>query len=191
MDPSTASMPPLHGDVDERRARTLGVRLGISLLIVVFATFWTWALFFASKEAVNRIDDRAWADRAELICRDAKDSLIELADFREIRDAGPDMIVERAAIVDTATDVLDRMLDDVVAVTPTDQKGREIVPMWEAEYRIYLQDRRNFADQLRASGENLAFYETAGGGIPLSERIETFAGDNDMPACAPPRDLTR
>lgn len=191
MEPSTASTPPLLGDVDERRARTIGLRVGISLLVVVFATFWTWALFFASKEAVNRIGDRAWADRAELICQDAKDSLVEMADFREIRDAGPELIVERAAIVDTATDILDRMVDDVAAVDPADRKGSQIVPLWEADYRVYLQDRRNFADQLRASGENLAFYETAADGIPVSERIETFAGDNDMPACAPPRDLTR
>lgn len=159
--------------------------------MVVFVSFWTWALFFASKEAINRIDDRAWADRAELICQDAKGSLVELADSRVIRDAGPELIVERAAIVDAATDILERMVGDVVAATPSDQKGREIVPLWEADYRIYLQDRRNFADQLRASRENLAFYESVGEGIPLSERIETFAGDNDMPACAPPRDLTR
>ncbi|MEO6651137.1 MAG: hypothetical protein ABIP17_00585 [Ilumatobacteraceae bacterium] len=190
MDPVTAPMPP-HDDVDERRARSIGLRVGFSLLMVVFVTFWTWALFFASKEAVNRIEDRAWADRAEVICQDANASLIDLADFREIRDAGPDLIIERAAIVDRATDILDRMVDDVVAVIPTDQKGREIVPLWEADYRTYLQDRRNFADQLRASGENLPFYETAGGGIPISERIETFSGDNEMPACSPPRDLTR
>lgn len=191
MEPATASTPPLLDGVDERRARTIGLRVGIALLVILFATFWTWALFFASREAVNRIDDRAWADRAELICRDANDSLAEMADFRELRDAGPELIIERAAIVDSATEILDRMVDDVVAVTPDDLKGSRIVPLWEADYRIYLQDRRNFTDQLRASGENLAFYETAGDGIPLSERIETFAGDNDMPACAPPRDLTR
>ena len=54
----------------------------------------------------------------------------------------------------------------------------------------YIQDRYRYAAQLRDSGENLPFYETADG-IPLSERIETFAGDNEMPACSPPRDLTR
>ncbi len=191
MDAATAPRSTPAGDVDERRARKIGLRVGFALLMVVFVSFWTWALFFASKEAINRIDDRAWADRAELICQDAKDSLVELADFREIRDAGPELIVERAAILDTATDILERMVGDVVAATPSDQKGRAIVPLWEADYRIYLQDRRNFADQLRDSGENLAFYESVGDGIPLSERIETFAGDNEMPACAPPRDLTR
>jgi len=42
---------------------------------------------------------------------------------------------------------------------------------------------------LRATGENLPFYETMSE-VPLSERLETFAGDNRMDACAPPRDLS-
>ena len=159
-------------------------------LIVLFAVFWTWALFFASKEALNRIDDRAWAERAEGICRSADEQRLQLADFRLIEDGGPELIRERAEIVERSTDILVRMLDDVVAVRPNDPKGREIVPLWEADYRTYIQDRYRYAEQLRESGENLAFYETADG-IPISERIETFAGDNEMPACAPPRDLTR
>ena len=177
-------------DVDEQRARSLGVRIGFGILIVLFAVFWTWALFFASKEAVNRIDDRAWAARAEGICRVADERRLELADFRLIDDGGPELIRERAQIVDRSTDIIVRMLDDVVAVRPADRKGRDIVPLWEADYRIYIQDRYRYADQLRESGENLPFYETADG-IPISERIETFAVDNEMPSCAPPRDLTR
>jgi hypothetical protein len=176
--------------LDERRARSLGVRIGLGALILLFATFWTWALFFASKEAVNRIDDRAWAERAEQICQDATVERLELADFRLITDGGPELIRERAQIVERSTDIIVQMLDDIVAVTPSDEKGMAIVPLWENDYRTYIQDRYRYADQLRESGENLAFYETADG-IPISERIETFAGDNDMPSCAPPRDLTR
>ena len=26
-------------------------------------------------------------------------------------------------------------------------------------------------------------------GIPISEKLEQFAGDNEMPSCAPPHDL--
>jgi hypothetical protein len=170
--------------------RPLALRLLFVTGAIAFVAFWTWALFFASKEAVNRIDDRVWADRAEAICAAATEERLELADFRPIVDAGPDAIRERAGIVDRATDVLERMLDDVVAVDPADQKGREIVPLWEADWRIHVRDRRTFADQLRETGDNLPFYETADG-IPLSERIETFAVDNEMPSCAPPRDLTR
>jgi hypothetical protein len=166
------------------------VRALLSTIVVLFAAFWVWALFFASKEAVNKIGDREWAARAQAICEAATLERLQLADFRTLADAGPELIAERADIVDEATDILERMVDDVVAATPDDDKGRAIVPLWEADYRTYLQDRRNFATQLRETGENLPFYETADG-IPISERIETFAGDNEMPACAPPRDLTR
>ena len=87
--------------------------------------------------------------------------------------------------------IIEGMLDDVTAVEPTDEKGRAIVPQWEDEYRRYIAARRDYADDLRRTGDNLAFYEPAESGLPISERLETFAGDNDMPACAPPRDLTR
>ncbi|MDJ0767481.1 MAG: hypothetical protein QNJ12_01765 [Ilumatobacter sp.] len=166
------------------------VRAFLTVVVVVFAVFWIWALFFASKEAVNKIDDRAWAARAETICTGANEERLELADFRRIDDGGPELIRERATIVDRSTDILERMLNEVVAIEPADQKGQGIVPLWEDDYRTYLQDRRNYADDLRETGENLAFYETAVG-IPVSERLETFAGDNEMPACAPPRDLSR
>ena len=157
--------------------------------VLGFAAFWIWALFFASKESVNRIDDRAWAERAEQICVDATERRLALSDWTRIDQGGPELIRRRADIVDQATDIIERMLDDVVAVTPTDPKGQEIVPLWEAEYRIYLQDRRNYSDELRATGENLAFYETAIDGLPITERVITFASDNEMDSCAPPADL--
>jgi hypothetical protein len=156
--------------------------------IVGFAGFWIWALFFASKEAVNRIDDRAWAERAQAICREADAEREALADYRRVDEEDPAMLAERGELIDRATDVIERMLDTVVAVDPTDDKGRAIVPMWEADYRTYVEDRREFADGLRA-GRNEPFTETAVDGIPISEKLEVFAGDNEMPACAPPHDL--
>ena len=167
------------------------VRTAITTVVAVFAAFWIWALFFASKEAVNKIGDRAWASRADGICAEANDARLELSDYRTIVDVTPDVIRERAGIVDRATDIVVRMLDDVVAVAPQDEKGRAIVPLWEAEYREYIGARRTYADDLRATGENLAFYEPKVDGLPVSERLATFAGDNEMPACAPPRDLSR
>lgn len=189
-------MTPLLDDVEPDQRRPV-VRWTARLLFLTgfaaFATFWTWALFFASKEAINKIDDRAWAERAEQICTDANAARGQLADFRTI-EADDDMtglIRERADIVDRATDIIEGMIDDVVAVVPADEKGQAIVPKWETEYRSYIAARRTYADDLRASGQNLAFYEPGIQGVPVSERLETFAGDNEMPACAPPRDLTR
>ena len=190
-----SSMVPL-AEHDERSPLVRNAtRALLAVLIAGFAAFWIWALFFASKEAVNKIHDRAWAARAQGICAEANDARLELSDYRSIADDGgevlADLIVQRADIIDRATDIVEQMLDDVVAVPPTDDKGQAIVPQWESEYRSYIAGRRDYADQLRESGENLPFYEPAAGGVPVSERLETFAGDNEMPACAPPRDLSR
>jgi hypothetical protein len=148
--------------------------------IVFMILFWIWALFFASKEAVNKIEDTAWAARAEAICVETK------AQLRAIEARASGDLAVRAGLVDESTDLLGQMLDDIVAVTPADEKGQAIVPDWEEEYRILLDDRYRYANQLRA-GENVPFTETAVNGVPVTERIEKFTLDNEMPTCAPPR----
>lgn len=169
--------------------RQIGARVAVLTVMVAFAAFWTWALFFASKEAVNRIGDVEWAERAEAVCQDWNERRLELADYRQIREGGADLIRERADIIDRATDMVESMIVEVNAVRPSDEKGRAIVPLWTDEYATYIEDRRRYAAELRATGENLPFYETMSE-VPLSERLETFAGDNRMDACAPPRDLS-
>ncbi|HET9666850.1 MAG TPA: hypothetical protein VFP09_08850 [Desertimonas sp.] len=163
-------------------------RIAIAIAVAGLAAFWVWALFFASKEAVNKIDDRSWAQRAESICDVATTQRELLVDERLLDNDDPAMLAERADIVDRATDIVETMLDDVVAVLPADDKGMAIVPLWEADYRTYLENRRAFTDRLRG-GENEPFTEAAVDGIPISEKLEQFAGDNEMPSCAPPRDL--
>lgn len=189
--PTTPSDPPRPGAQSAgRRGWTVG-RVAFLVLFAGFVAFWTWALFFASKEAVNRIGDREWASRAERICAAAVDEREALADYTRIDQPGAaDLIARRADLVDRATDILERMLDEITATPPTDPKGADIVPLWEADYRAYLGDRRAYAERLRTSGENLAFYETKAGTIPISEKIATFAGDNEMPSCSPPSDLS-
>ena len=175
---------------ERSRRRLMATRIAILTGVALFASFWVWALFFASKEGVNRINDRDWAARAEGICLSAIDERSALADFRVLADGGSELIRERASIVVTTTDLLESMLDNLVSVPPADEKGRAIVPLWESEYRIYIQDRRNYAAQLNETGENLPFYETQLQ-VPVSERLDQFAIDNEMPSCSPPRDLSR
>ena len=163
-------------------------RVALMVGVVLFAAFWTWALFFASKESINRIDDRAWAERAEAICAEATAERELLADYRRIDPDDLAMLRERGDLIDRSTDVVERMLDDITRVVPADPKGRELVPRWEADYRGYLASRREYADITRA-GRNEPFREQSAGSIPISERITRFAVDNEMPSCAPPRDL--
>ena len=94
------------------------------------------------------------------------------------------MLVERGDLVDRATDVVEQMLDDVVAVEPTDDKGRRSCPAGRPTTARTSRTAADFADVLRA-GENDPFTETAVDGIPISEKLERFAGDNEMPVLRP------
>jgi len=159
------------------------------VLLTLIGAMWVYALFFASKEVVNEIADRAWTERAEIICKEAATDRIALADFRPLTDAGADALLERAQIVDLATDTLDDMLIKLEATKPTDAKGQAIIPLWISDYRKYIIDRRAYAEQLRL-GTNVPFGESIVMGIPLSEKLSTFAADNYMKSCKPPMDLS-
>jgi hypothetical protein len=162
-------------------------RIPLAVVVVGLAVFWVWALFFASKEAVNKIGDRAWAARAEEICAAAEAERLELADNVAFDPDDRRLLIAHADIVDQATDILEAMLDDVVAVAPTDEKGAGIVPLWEADYRTFIENRRAYTERLR-DGDTAPFSEAAVDGIPISDKIEQFAGDNEMPSCAPPHE---
>jgi hypothetical protein len=164
-------------------------RYVVIVVVALFAAFWVWALFFASKESINKIDDTGWAARAATICTMADAQREALADFRVVQADDAAMLAERGRIIDSATDILEHMLDDVVAVAPSDPKGAELVPEWESDYRTYIADRRAFAEALQA-GRNDPFSETAVDGVPISAKLTRFAADNRMAECAPPTDLS-
>jgi len=161
----------------------------LAFICLGIAAMWVYAFGFASKESVNRIGDTEWQQFAERRCAVAEAERIELADLRKVNEVGPDALRERAVIVDKATDTLERAIDDISARPVADEKGRAIVPLWLADYRTYLADRRSYADDLRA-GINEPFAETKVEGIPISEKISTFAADNLMKSCGAPIDLS-
>lgn len=164
-------------------------RLILSVVCLGIAAMWVYAFLFASKEAVNKIGDEAWTKRAEARCFVAREERLALADYRLIDEPGAGGLARRAELVDTATDTLARMLDDLRSQMPADAKGRALIPLWLGDYDTYVADRRAYAEQLR-NGINAPFAETTFEGLPLAERIATFAGDNRMPSCAPPIDLS-
>ena len=150
---------------------------------------WIYAFVFSPREAVNRIADKEWQQRAEEICSQANDERGKLADYRLISSSGKDALSQRADIVEEATTILARMVDEIALVSPGDAKGKALVPLWIADYRTYLNDRLDYVAQLR-SEQNEPFSETMTEGLPLSEKISTFAADNRMPSCKAPIDLS-
>lgn len=165
------------------------VRPILLVVCVGIAAMWVYAFGFASKESVNRIGDTSWQEYAEARCATAKEERLALADMRKVNEVGPEALRERAVIVDKATDTLERAVDDIAARSVADEKGRAIVPLWLADYRTYIADRRSYAEDLRA-GINEPFSETKVEGIPISEKISTFAADNLMKSCGAPIDLS-
>jgi len=150
---------------------------------------WIYGLFFASKESINKFNDRQWAQNAQARCLVAAQQRLDLADYRLVDDLGTDALTQRAVIVDRATDTIASFVSEFRQALPTSPKGIELVGRWLDDYEIYISDRRSFADDLR-NGLNLQFSETPLKGLPLSEKIATFAADNEMSYCKPPRDLS-
>lgn len=165
------------------------VRGGLVVICLLLAVMWVYAFVFASRESVNMIGDTAWQQYAEERCMQARLERAELADFRKIEDVGPGALTQRADLVDKATRTLENAIDDIAARPVVDEKGQAIVPLWIADYRTYIQDRRDYAEMLRR-GENQPFAETRVDGLPLSEKVSTFATANRMPACQAPVDLS-
>ena len=156
---------------------------------LLIGAMWIYALFFASKVSVNKIGDGSWKISAEKICAISEKERMSLIDLRKVVDSGPNALTERAQIIDKATDSLERAINEVAALPISDAKGLALVPLWLKDYRTYIADRRGYTDDLR-SGKNDPFSETVAEGIPISEKIATFAADNAISSCIPPIDLS-
>jgi hypothetical protein len=165
------------------------VRVVLTIVIFAIGLMWVYALFFASKEVVNRVADEKWRQKSDDICFAAKRQREALIDLRLVGESGPNALSERADIVDQATDTLQVMVTAIAALPIADAKGAAIVPLWLADYRIYIADRRNYTALLR-QGVNKPFAESQVDQLPLSEKLATFAADNHLTSCKPPIDLS-
>lgn len=165
------------------------VVMGLILVAVAFILFmWIYAFFFASESGINRVEDRAWSQRAEATCASAKTELLALADYRRLDDVGEGALLQRAEIVTRANAVLTTMVDTLAAELPTDEQGLTVIPRWLDDYRQYLADRDAYVVQLR-SGSNRPFAETEVNGSPISNFIGDVARQNEMASCQVPLDL--
>jgi hypothetical protein len=164
------------------------VVLAVALLAIT--TMWIYGWFFAPRTAVNRIDDRAWADAAERRCAVAAEGIAALPAAREFDDFDdPVQRARRIEVADQVTAELDAMLTDLYALpAPSGAADRELVDLWLADYRSYLTNRDAHVEQWRR-GVNGRFAETDNDGQPISLRMDEFARVNDMESCRVPADL--
>lgn len=167
-----------------RRAWNVVKVLGLAFI----AWMWFYGFVLAPRESMNRIGDPAWGARSEATCAAAKEARAGLADLTRIDPDDPTVLRRKADIIDAATDTIEKAVDSIEKDIPATDKGRALVPEWIADYRTYIQDRREYADVLR-SGRIAEFGESVEEGVPISERLAKFSRENLMKSCQPPRDL--
>ena len=170
--------------------RNLPIKIVLTIICSLIGVMWVYAFGFASRESVNRIGDEAWMARSEARCLVAENERFAMEDLQPLNPTNRADLNKKADIVTIATESLEAAINDIEADIPNDPKGQAIVPEWIREYRIYIEDRRDFIEALRTSDRRPYFAETEIEGVPVSERLGKFARENDMRTCQPPLDLS-
>ena len=160
------------------------VRAAVIGMVLMWAFVLWLAVFRGRADSPDKIEDTTFARRAQVAC-DARLDLI--ADLPRAADA-PDAAA-RGRTLELANGHLAEMLDDLEALVPLVPAGddREIVEEWLGDWHTYLGDRQAYAAELqRDPGAQLLV--TPKGGEQVTEYLDQFARDNDMPACSTPAD---
>jgi len=190
---SVAILDPSADDPDRGEPRPGRRRWVVVLLTIVcalLAAMWVYAFVFATEQGIYRVDDEAWRSRARQICEDADIERQQLADTDEgfIADPTPEQMLEHAGIVDRATDIVERMIDDLVAVPVASDRDRELIASFEGFYRTIIADRRAYTARLRA-GQLEPYRESTVDGGPVTNVVTDFTSGNDIKDCVPPGEL--
>ncbi|MCB1001282.1 MAG: hypothetical protein KDB40_18465 [Acidimicrobiales bacterium] len=168
----------------------VAVRVGLTVVVLAIVAMWVYAFGFAEKQGVYVLDDEAWTERAEEICDRYEQQRIALADTDEgyIENPTEEQMLQRADIVDRATDLLEAELAEVFAVLPASARDQEIALEYRGYYETLIGDRRAYTARLRAF-ELAPYYETVVDGGPVTNMLLDFTTANRMKRCAPPGEL--
>ncbi len=169
------------------------VKIAIALCLVAVCLMWVYYFFFATNEGVYQVQDMSWRVAAHEVCAAASLEREALADTSGGYIAKPTdaQMLQRADIVDKATDILQQMVSDLAAIPVSGDKDATRVEFFLENYRIVLSDRRRYTAGLREFKLE-PYNETAVGGGPVSNVVLDFTAGvkgNDIPECSPPGEL--
>jgi hypothetical protein len=166
------------------------LRWVIIVVCVLIGAMWAYAFLWAPSKGVYRVDDNHWRNEAQIICQAATVQRLKLVDTTQGYIAHPThaQMIQHADLVDNATDILEKMLDDVVAVPVPTERDRELIATFDKYYLVIISDRRDYTAKLRKF--QLAQYEeTAVDGGPVTNVVTDFTSGNNIKACVPPGEL--
>ena len=172
---------------EPRPSRWRASRVALAVAVVLMVAMWGYVIYLAvgpgRQPPPDRLDDPAFADAAQQVCRAA---LVDVSALPPAVSASA--AAARAEIVTEANERFAQMLDELAAQRPDGEEG-EVVDAWLADWHTYLDDRVAYAEALREDpGARLLV--TPRDREQVTEFIDAFAKDNGIPACATPLDVS-
>lgn len=162
-------------------------RIAVVAIVVGLVAMWGYVLYLAfgpgRQPPADRLEDPAFALAAEERCSAALDEVAALPSVLLV-ELTPE---KRADIVEQANEHFAAMLDDLDALAPGGEDG-EVVQAWLADWRTYLGDRQDYVRRLREDPEARLLISPKDN-EQVTEFIDAFAKDNQMPACGEPLDV--
>ena len=179
-----STTPPSDGSVRERPRRRWLTAL-LTLVALAIAAMWVYAFVFAPRDGVNPVRDKAWTDAVEARCATASEKLKPLVFRTKITEDNKESDLPAfVTSLDKAYTIIDEMIDDIEAYPRISDKAKVLVPQWLADYRLWEKDLKDWIEQLRA-GQIVKFgVAVTDTGIPVNERINTFATENRVKSCS-------
>jgi len=174
------------------------VKLFLIACCAVVAAMWIYYLasdsgVIGQPTAVYQVQDTSWRAAASPICKAAGAKLDALTNTQGgyITHPTHEQMLQRADIVDKATDIVEQMLNEIVAIPVNNSDDELRIQTFDENYRKILADRRRYTANLRAFKLE-PYSETLVGGGPVSNVVLDFTAGvkgNDVPECSPPGEL--
>jgi hypothetical protein len=156
----------------------------IVLILLGIAGLWAYALTRQPQPPPDRIDDGSFAARAVEICMSTTAARDVLPQAFETDDPA-----ERARVVEDSNAVLAVMLNQLRAIAPAAERDHRMLSEWLGDWDVYLNNRREYAQRLRAEGDT-RIYVAEKDGRQVTVAIDRFAEVNDMASCRTPKDIS-
>jgi hypothetical protein len=164
---------------------TKGGRIAVRVVVVALVGMWVYVLYLAfgpgRADPPEKLHDPQFARAAQQICNAALDEVAKLPPAFTSKTAA-----DRAVVLAQANADFARMLDRLDAIVPPGDDGT-LTKEWLADWRTYLGNREDYATALRTDPKARLLVSPKKGG-QITEYLDAFAGDNDMPACSTPGD---
>ena len=181
---TSASSNPNEPHQSVRRPRRRWLTALLILIALAIAAMWVYAFVFAPRDGVNPVRDKAWTDAVGARCTSASEQLKPLVFRTKITEGNKAVdLPEFVARLDKAYAIIHGMLDDIEGYPRTSAKAKVLVPQWMADYRVWEKDLKDWIELLRAGNIAKFGVTVTDTGIPVNERLNTFATENRIKSC--------